>query len=922
MEKRNSEQERGNNGRHGGVPYNRLAEDMAQPLADLQVPGVDNGSGETSENGRTENETETLPGPPEPRQGRHRGTPYQQLAADMAVPLAELQVPGASNVGETSSDGQVLSEMKDRRDVASVDQRETRRRRRNHYLAVAADMAGPLAEVRAPAISDERGSERPQSDHQSTESAPYQESLSEYNPDASCGSGYDSESCRHQSSTLLDARNERETEACQGEDMESVAVQESFSEYNEDASCGSGFYRSECSISDYQSSVQTSERESFNQRSFAADRDGFRSKSPSEIDTAQEKCHSQVDGEPFSKRTKPNPEATEEFSLPRSGLSYTESTFASDVQFESVPEVYPAESKLNESLPVQGSEKISTQNIEERAIEPLLTSEFEHMNLVDNNSVATGASFHSSAERSVPVSHSDQEVYAHEGNPELLKKGKDDYAVRKCKDSPVLGNDFASRSTNADSANVSTSVLSQGARPKTRPNVPREKKHKTPKQNTKNAYTELAKVVAGDLSAMNNQIDDSHAKTRRADDERKIVRRQELFDGSTVGAATSDAASLHAAPSEGEQRGTLQQPSLMDEDETRGNDVQDQGGNFPSEISRSRATSRRKLDAAAAAEHRSQVEEQQRLIDNMAPELQSMVIEMMRRDEEERGEHILLEMPLNPPVPPRTLPRGRGENVNQGACAEGALNQARGKKSRKGAKGKGHYVELAGLIAPELAAVNAAMVNGHTEKELAASGHKKTVGNQPGNAEASRGTTGSADEETLHPEPETSLMDRTGVRKTDTRSRDHWLSNGCAVTSSRNQSRTHVSLPPATIGRETTDGHGAFSMADSVRTLSQRRENGNRSGNRDYTGKGNRGKTGKQKKPRQEEKSKSNLLQMAEGMAESLQSLNARLEEQQRQQQSLNNHGAGARPEECVTRDTNGVWTNESCSSRKEDGHK
>ena len=78
-------------------------------------------------------------------------------------------------------------------------------------------------------------------------------------------------------------------------------------------------------------------------------------------------------------------------------------------------------------------------------------------------------------------------------------------------------------------------------------------------------------------------------------------------------------------------------------------------------------------------------------------------------------------------------------------------------------------------------------------------------------------------------------------------------------------------------------------------------------GGKDYTGKGNRGKTGKQKKPKAEEKNKSNLLQMAESMAESLQSLNARLEEQQRQQQSLNSHGAGARPEECVTRDTNGL---------------
>lgn len=83
-------------------------------------------------------------------------------------------------------------------------------------------------------------------------------------------------------------------------------------------------------------------------------------------------------------------------------------------------------------------------------------------------------------------------------------------------------------------------------------------------------------------------------------------------------------------------------------------------------------------------------------------------------------------------------------------------------------------------------------------------------------------------------------------------------------------------------------------------------------GSGNYTGKGKRGKAGKQKKPKEEEKRKNNLVQMAESMAESLQSLNARIEEQQRQQQLCNGHGASA----------NGVSTNEKSSSRKEDGHK
>jgi len=798
MEKRNAEPEqaRRNNERQGGVPYNRLAEDMAQPLADLRVPGVSNESG-TSDDAGTENETETLPGPRELLQGRHRRqirrTPYQQLAAEMAVPLAEVQVPGASNAGETSSDERVKSEVGNRGDVTLVDQKETKRRGRNHYVALAADMAGPLAKVRAPGMSDERDSECPQTDRQPIESSPQQESLSEYNPDARCGS----ESCRY-SVSLLDTHSERETEAYEDQDIQSVPEQESLSEYNENASCGSGFHRSEYSISDYgQSRVQTTECESANQESFAADCGAFRSKSPYETDTAPEDCYSQVDGEPFSKRTKPNPEVTEELSLPRS--SYAKFRSVGDAQFESAPEACSVESKLKGSLPVQGEENTSSQNIEQHSrarnvssLDSRLTSQFEHMNLADN-SVEPGASFDPSAESSGPVSQS---------NPEPPKKDEDGYAVWKSTDSSVVGSDFASYSTNADSANVSTtSVLSQGARPKTRPSVPSAKKHKPPKQNTKNAYTELAKVVAGDLSAMNSQINNSHAKTHRGDDDRKSVKRQELFDGSTIETATSD------TPSEREQRDAPQQTSLINKDGTRGSDVV----HVSNGIAGSRATSRRKLTAEAAAQHRSQVEEQQRSIDNMAPELQAMVIEMMQRDEKERGEHVL-PLPLNPPVPQRGLPQGRGGNANQGAWAEGALNQAGNKKSRKGPKGKGHYVELAGIIAPQLAAMNASMVNGHTKGELGATGHH----NHNGIADI-------ADEESLDQKPETSAVDATGAR-------GHQLSNGYAGTSSRDQSRAHVSLPPgAANGRETTDGCGTFSLVDSSRIPSQRRENENRS---------------------------------------------------------------------------------------------
>lgn len=65
---------------------------------------------------------------------------------------------------------------------------------------------------------------------------------------------------------------------------------------------------------------------------------------------------------------------------------------------------------------------------------------------------------------------------------------------------------------------------------------------------------------------------------------------------------------------------------------------------------------------------------------------------------------------------------------------------------------------------------------------------------------------------------------------------------------------------------------------------------------------------------------------MAESMTESFQSLNARLEEQQRQQRSGNVNGAAARPpsplhDESVTRDISSDVANKSNSLRTEDGH-
>ena len=89
---------------------------------------------------------------------------------------------------------------------------------------------------------------------------------------------------------------------------------------------------------------------------------------------------------------------------------------------------------------------------------------------------------------------------------------------------------------------------------------------------------------------------------------------------------------------------------------------------------------------------------------------------LIRRDEEELwGGHVLHDVPFQPPIPPREQARTYEQNNSQEASVQGASQKSGGKNSKKGKKKKGHYVELAGLIAPELAKLNGVM-NGHSEE--------------------------------------------------------------------------------------------------------------------------------------------------------------------------------------------------------------
>ena len=89
-------------------------------------------------------------------------------------------------------------------------------------------------------------------------------------------------------------------------------------------------------------------------------------------------------------------------------------------------------------------------------------------------------------------------------------------------------------------------------------------------------------------------------------------------------------------------------------------------------------------------------------------------------------------------------------------------------------------------------------------------------------------------------------------------------------------------------------------------------------------GKENRGQSSKQRKPKEEDKNKSGVSQMVEDIAPSFHELNARLEEQQRQERGRkstngaegSSHGEGL--DESVTRDT--TFTRSHTSSAN--GHK
>ena len=987
--RRDSDQSQRKNERQGGVPYQQLAADMAPYLATQQLPGEGN---EAADNCvmQNENETENARETPSGNDNRRRRNYCEELAAEMAQPSADLQVAGGDNDALDGAEGGVEPFKNDVKTLSGKSKRKQKENNskkgvRNPYFALAANVTGSFKQLRTPGSNDDRDS---LFQRESTDSMPHQESLSEYNPDATCGPGSDgnrsfqsetyrlemgttcsyrqensgsvvqqesiseynpdvtcgsaSESCVHlnfesemhneeRSETEYDLKKEgtgsfvqQESlsdynpdatcgsghESCgafrdgdslnyRGEGTKSVAQQESLSGYDESASCGSGLLRSDNERFEY-SNTETEDSQSFHEGSCGME--DHLSKSTTYFDATYGECHSKTDGEPYSKRTKPNPEVTEELSLPPTSESMQ----------ESIPKVSAANSEQGEAISVESEGIISrptevqpmSRNVDTKC-DPCLSSEFENMNLADNASVESDRNDFSISESAASSFQSNnwQEAWR---DPQKSPKNDDGGVRSNSNDFSDFG-DYRSQY----SAPVGNS---QGARPKTTFKVPHGKKSKRPKQNTKNAYTELAKDLAGDVLAMNKQLEGSQATAREtkqntknaytelakdlagdvlamnkqlegsqataretsykegsvkgkeilnnstgqkatsrerlladvptearreANDRNRERKSQELFDGSIVENESSTGrsmvsdshsmreqrilfddsslqtemsndTSLLSNPSEGESLSSSQQTSMttnknlgrMDVSTSR-KDVSARGTG---------ATFRERYDSEA--ERRAQLEEQQRTIDNMAPELQALVIQMMQENEEEQRGYATHNLYYNPPVPPRTLPPARGRSTNQVNYADGASKKRGGKKSRKGPKNKGHYVELAGIIAPQFAAMNAEMVNGHGKEPQAAAAAETTApGMRTGN-EPSKLQPGS------HHEANGLDPNLTGAR-----SRDHMSFSGTRL-QSRDQSRGYSSMPySGAQGRDTTDGRGASSLVANGTTSSRRQGN-------------------------------------------------------------------------------------------------
>lgn len=851
--------------------YLQRAADISGPLAELQVPGTNiidndtintaNGGAVASENGRVGNESGSRGDATTAKKKKRCRKHYMDVAEQISGSLAGLHTPGTSD--DRSFDEQARHHFRVDEAVGYDPGTSSLLRRESFGYETSCHSEEPrLAQQESISEYNPNGScfdsySRSVLQHEEllateqdlasggsiTKSA--SEQLSDCSPNVACRSGFEYEISRN-STSQIEARNDGEQGMQQG--SRELACQESISQHGVNDPCVSvsEVCRGKFDVFTDYSLPQTQGEVLESAHSTTCPIEGATGVAKCHKDERNiqlDSCQYQRDEEPSSKKSKLSEEVKSEkqwpshnggsdaqTSLPHRLNSEMLSIQATHLEFVAREEIH--EYDLQNNLPHSRERNNDS-----------LSSEFEQMNLGDNTSVETGiASDYSIGWRSdwnegtqalpggfedgvsecsgrLDSANCDYISWQNPG-PNDLYSSTDAQRLVTVENSSGSGNGLASVESNAWHK-----VLKD--------------KSKVVKPNTKSAYRELAQNISGDLRAVNLQLDRTKERKDRTEREQRPVNNLELCCGSTLLAGdTNDSLSF---PLETDQGNEQEERRVTDPGRAgrSNNAVCDEMRVTPTTCDSSSANSNQRIASSknetheAAELRRTQIEEQQKSTDNMGPELQALVIEMMQRDANELGGgHVLYCGNSNPPVPPRLQSHRQGEDRRQGAAAHGSSQQSTGKKSGKKKKKTRHYKELAGLMAPELAALNATLTNGH--------------GRGSGQLHGDEGTT------------------------------IPYVAHQGAAGGSRNNDVREISH--------------AESPAN------QRQQRGNRrsgDGGRDSTR--NPGKENKLPSPKHETKDdviRSRSSQMAENTASSLQRFNSQLDEQQKQRTLI--HGAAS----------------------------
>lgn len=732
--------------------YLQRAADISGPLAELQVPGsnigdndainTSNGRAAASEDGRVGNESGSRGGATTKKKKRCRKH-YTDVAEQISGSLAALHIPGTSDdrsfdelsrhhfrvdesVGYDPGTGSSLRgesfgyETSCRSEEPRLAQQESISEYNPNGSCF--DSYSRSVLQRQELLATEQDLTNGGS---ITKSA--SEQLSDCSPNVACGSGFEYEISRD-STSQIEARNDGEQGMQQG--SRELSCQESTSQHGINDPCVSvsEFCRGKFDVFTDYSLPQTQEEvlESAHSTTYPIEgATGVAKCHKDERNIQPDSCQYQRDEEPISKKSKLSEEV-------KSKKQWPSHDGGSDAQ-TSLPH------RLNsEMLSIQAThlEFVAREEIHEFDLQnnwshsrernnDSLSSEFEQMNLEDNTSEETGiASDYSLGCRSdwnegsqalpggledgvsgcsgrLDSANCDYISWQNPG-PYVLYSSTDAQGSVTVENSTGKGNGSASVGSNACHK------------------VPKDKS-KVVKPNTKkSAYRELAQNISGDLRVMNLQLDRTKDRKDRTEREQRPVNNLELCSGSTLQAEdTNDSLPF---PLETDQGNEQEERRVTDPGRAgrSNNAVCDdmrvtQTTCDSSSANANQCVASSKNETPEAAElRRTQIEEQQKSTDNMGPELQALVIEMMQRDANELGGgHMLYGGNSNPPVPPRLQSHRQGEDRRQRAAAHGSSQQSTGKKSGKKKKKVRHYIEIAGLMAPELAALNATLTNGH-----------------------------------------------------------------------------------------------------------------------------------------------------------------------------------------------------------------